>query len=33
MSQEKGKERSVLLLINRHGVNQYVAMTVEEGNG
>ncbi len=30
---EKGDNRSVLLLLNRHGVNQYVAMTVQAGNG
>ncbi len=31
---ETGAQKSVLLLINRHGVNQFVAMTVEQsGNG
>ncbi len=30
---ETGPEKSVLLLINRHGVNQYVAMTVEQNGG
>ncbi len=30
---ESGPEKSVLLLINRHGVNQYVAMTVEQNGG
>ena len=28
-----GPDKSVLLLINRHGVNQYVAMTVEQNGG
>ena len=28
---EKGSSRSLLLLLNRHGINQYVAMTVQEG--
>jgi serine protease Do len=30
---EKGDNKSVLLLINRHGVNQYVAMSVEANGG
>jgi serine protease Do len=29
--QEKGKEKSLLVLLNRHGVNEYVAVTVENG--
>ncbi|HUZ75619.1 MAG TPA: DegQ family serine endoprotease [Stellaceae bacterium] len=33
VAHEKGNNRSVLLLLNRHGVNQYVAMTVQAGNG
>jgi serine protease Do len=33
LSDEKGATRSLLLLLNRHGINQYVAMTVEQGNG
>jgi serine protease Do len=28
---EKGSEKSLLVLLNRHGVNQYVAVTVENG--
>ncbi len=30
---ETGPNKSVLLLINRHGINQYVAMTVEQNGG
>jgi serine protease Do len=30
---EKGPQKQVLLLLNRHGVNQYVAMTVEGQGG
>ncbi|HUB96778.1 MAG TPA: PDZ domain-containing protein, partial [Stellaceae bacterium] len=30
---EKSADKSVLLLINRHGINQYVAMSVEENGG
>ena len=33
LSKEKGASRSLLLLLNRHGINQYVAMTVEENGG
>ncbi len=32
-AKEKGDNRSILLLLNRHGINQYVAMTVQQGNG
>ena len=28
---EKGSEKSLLVLLNRHGVNEYVAVTVENG--
>jgi type II secretory pathway component PulC len=28
-----GKEANVLLLINRRGVNEYVAMTLDHGGG
>jgi len=30
---EAGPDKSVMLLINRHGINQYVAMTVEQNGG
>jgi serine protease Do len=30
---EKGKEKSLLVLLNRHGVNQYIALSVENGGG
>jgi serine protease Do len=30
VSKEKGPDRNVMLLINRHGINQYVAMTVDQ---
>jgi serine protease Do len=30
VSKEKGSDRNVMLLINRQGINQYVAMTVEQ---
>jgi hypothetical protein len=33
VAKEKGGDRSVLLLLNRHGINEYVAMTVEDSNG
>jgi serine protease Do len=33
VSKERGSERTVLILLNRHGVNQYVAMTVHENSG
>jgi serine protease Do len=33
VSHEKGESRSLLLLLNRHGINQYVAMTVQENGG
>jgi serine protease Do len=33
VTSEKGNDRSVLLLLNRHGINQYVAMTVQQSNG
>jgi serine protease Do len=33
VKRENGPEKSVLLLINRHGINQYVAMSVEENGG
>jgi serine protease Do len=28
---EKGNEKQIMLLVNRHGINQYVAMTVKSG--
>jgi serine protease Do len=30
---EKGREKSLLVLLNRHGVNQYIALSVENGGG
>jgi len=30
---EKGRQRSLLILLNRHGINQYVAMSVQENGG
>jgi serine protease Do len=33
VGKEKGSERSLLILLNRNGVNQYVAMTVQDSGG
>jgi serine protease Do len=33
VGQEKTSERNLLILLNRHGVNQYVAMTVQTNDG
>ncbi len=30
---EKGREKSLLVLLNRHGVNQYIALSVENSSG
>jgi hypothetical protein len=30
---KSGKSKSILLLVNRHGQNRYVALTPDEKNG
>jgi serine protease Do len=30
---EKGPDKNLLVLLNRHGVNQYVALSVQENGG
>ena len=32
VSKQKGGNKTVLMLINRHGINQYVALSIS-GNG
>jgi len=31
VQREQGKEKQIMLLVNRHGINQYVAMTMKSG--
>jgi len=31
VQREQGNEKQIMLLVNRHGINQYVAMTVKGG--